>query len=274
MTSIPYGVVYVIENTITGAVYIGQTVDVVNRWSQHRSLLQQARHSNHHLQRSWKKHGASAFEFTVIDTAKDAAELNETERFYIEYLRCCGAVLYNCREGGDSSKRLTPLPPVSAETRRKRSETLKSKGIRPSAKATEAARQTSIGRKKTPEEQAKWHAANIERMQSEPYRRAMSDLKRGVKLGHYIITDKMQAKWEAQTGQAEDPGQTNLRIAAMVENQPLRRFRSPDGVVYETRNVTGFARDHGLHERLLHHVVSGKQKHHRGWTLVKQEDGS
>lgn len=274
MVSKSYGVVYIIENTITGAAYIGQTVNVINRWSQHRSLLQQARHTNRYMQRSWKKHGAACFEFAIIDTADSADMLNELERFHIEYLRYCGAVLYNCREGGDSSKRIIPRPPINAETRQRRSETLKRKGIRPSPEAAEAARQVSIGRKKTPKERAKWRAANIERMQSEPYRQAMSDLKRGVKLGTYKVTDKMQAKWEAQKGLIEDPEQTARRIAAMVENQPLRRFRSPDGLIYETRNVTGFARQHGLHERLIHHLVSGKQKHHRGWTLVEQEDSS
>lgn len=273
MNSTAYGVVYIIENTVTGMAYIGQTIYLANRWSGHRSLLEQGRHGNQYLQRSWDKHGASAFEFVVIDEATNSDELNETEAFYIGYLRYCGAKLYNCREGGRSARRLLPRPPISNETRQKRSETLKQKGIRPSLIAQERARQASTGRQKTPEEIERWRAANVPQMQTDEYRAAMSQALKGKKKSGYTITDAVRAQWDAKRGQREAPEQTRRRIAAMTKSRPIARFQAPDGSIYETRNIAELARQHGLHERLLHYVASGKQKHHRRWTLVTREEG-
>lgn len=41
---------------------------------------------------------------------------------------------------------------------------------------------------------------------------------------------------------------------------------SPDGVLYEGRGLTQFAREHGLHERTFRKLVAGTVHNHRGWT--------
>ena len=59
--------VYVIRNTQNGHRYIGSSVDVPERWSQHRGYLRKGTHGNDHLQNAWKKHGEEAFRFEVIE---------------------------------------------------------------------------------------------------------------------------------------------------------------------------------------------------------------
>jgi len=58
--------VYKITNTVTGDFYIGSSVNLRERLSQHRRAIRGNRHINTHLQRSWNKYGESAFEFNPI----------------------------------------------------------------------------------------------------------------------------------------------------------------------------------------------------------------
>ena len=50
-------------------VYVGQTNNKNARWANHRSKLRRGIHDNIHLQRSWSKHGESAFNFMVVEYA-------------------------------------------------------------------------------------------------------------------------------------------------------------------------------------------------------------
>lgn len=47
--------------------YIGSTVNAYDRFQQHRAELDKGRHCNRHLQRSWVKYGASAFDLLLIE---------------------------------------------------------------------------------------------------------------------------------------------------------------------------------------------------------------
>jgi group I intron endonuclease len=87
-TSIPG--IYLITNTVTGKVYIGQAVNIRRRWESHRHYLAAGTHRNCHLQRSWIKRGPEAFVFSIfrdlshVPTTDRATALNEAE---IEALR-------------------------------------------------------------------------------------------------------------------------------------------------------------------------------------------
>jgi len=59
--------VYYIRNTVTGMLYVGSAMILNTRLNQHRSLLRSGRHPNSHLQRSWNKHGATAFEIVIAE---------------------------------------------------------------------------------------------------------------------------------------------------------------------------------------------------------------
>ena len=49
--------VYRIQNIINEKNYIGSTVNLCRRSRNHRSKLERNKHSNPHLQKSWRKYG-------------------------------------------------------------------------------------------------------------------------------------------------------------------------------------------------------------------------
>lgn len=262
-----FGAVYAISNTQTGHIYIGQSVNAYQRWQQHQSSLKRGRHQNRHLQHAWKHYGAHAFEWGILEHAATAEALDELEAFYISYLRACGAQLYNFRSGGHADRRLVGMPPASPQERARRSAWARTNNIRPSPLAIARARLASLGRQKSQQEIERWREHNdwVGGKRDEEFCRRVSAGTRGKQKTR---TPALQAKWEAQRGRKEPPEQTARRIAAQVANRPVYAFRSPDGAVFHTQNISQFARDHGLHPRLLAYVVEGKQRHHRGWTLV------
>jgi DNA-binding CsgD family transcriptional regulator len=50
-------------------------------------------------------------------------------------------------------------------------------------------------------------------------------------------------------------------------------FRSPDGTIHAAKTMTDLAHEFGLSEKKLSDVKQGRRAHHKGWTLVQQNDG-
>jgi len=76
--------IYVITNTITDTVYVGQSVQPESRWRQHRSELRKFNHYNTLFQKAWNQYGESAFIFEVVErlplqVSKDVLKIAERE---------------------------------------------------------------------------------------------------------------------------------------------------------------------------------------------------
>lgn len=99
--------IYCIENIIDHKKYIGQSVNIERRFSQHKHLLKNGKHENEHLQRAWDKYGNDAFNFYILQECAEE-ELDELEVNYINMFnstdRDCG---YNFESGGRKNKRLS-----------------------------------------------------------------------------------------------------------------------------------------------------------------------
>lgn len=65
--------IYAITNTANNKQYVGQSLDVLQRWRQHRHRLDEGTHLNARLQAAWKLHGADAFVFQVLRVCEPAA---------------------------------------------------------------------------------------------------------------------------------------------------------------------------------------------------------
>jgi group I intron endonuclease len=77
--------IYVIINTITHDVYVGQAVNLIGRWKVHFRKLVKGKHPNKKLQNDFSKYGRGAFEFHRVEIC--AVEfLCEKEGHYIKVL--------------------------------------------------------------------------------------------------------------------------------------------------------------------------------------------
>ena len=78
--------IYLIKNNITNKVYIGQSIDIKRRWSEHKARAFNLENNCAHkpLYSSMRKYGLEAFSFKVICECMPE-ELNEKEKFYINF---------------------------------------------------------------------------------------------------------------------------------------------------------------------------------------------
>ena len=89
--------IYCIQTLVNNKVYIGQSVCIENRWSQHLNSLKNGNNDNRYLQEDWNEYGESSFSFRILEEcAKE--ELDEKESFYISQFH--SSLIYNLTDGG------------------------------------------------------------------------------------------------------------------------------------------------------------------------------
>lgn len=71
--------IYKIENLINGKIYIGQSIHIEKRWTEHCRLS-----SNSLISKAIKKYGKENFSFQIIKEVSDLTELNNLEAKYIK----------------------------------------------------------------------------------------------------------------------------------------------------------------------------------------------
>lgn len=103
--------VYKITNNVNGKVYIGQSINIKERWKDHiRTLNKQNSHSTL-LQRAWNKHKPESFSFEILELCMED-DLDDVEIKYIELYDSINNG-YNIESGGNKNKRM------SEETKKK-----------------------------------------------------------------------------------------------------------------------------------------------------------
>ena len=90
--------IYYIQNTKTGELYIGQSIDVDKRKQQHFGKLKSNTHFNNHLQNSYNKYGEDCFIFSVIEYC-DSSQLDDLEQKYMDFFNVQNNG-FNICEGG------------------------------------------------------------------------------------------------------------------------------------------------------------------------------
>lgn len=84
LATTPVTGVYIIRNETSSRTYVGSSIDVAKRLFSHLSLLRRGKHHSPTLQRSWDKHGESAFIFQMVETVLDPRILLEREQAWID----------------------------------------------------------------------------------------------------------------------------------------------------------------------------------------------
>lgn len=87
-----------VKNKINGKVYIGQSVNIEERWRKHKGLYDF--NSVSLLRLAMKKYKVENFEFIVLEEC-DASDLNKRERYFIEKYKA-DKEGYNILPGGES----------------------------------------------------------------------------------------------------------------------------------------------------------------------------
>lgn len=79
------GGIYQIENTVTGARYIGRTVNLVRRQAEHLAELRSGWHYNTKLQRSFSKHGENVFRFKLLVSVRNENLRRALEQTWLDH---------------------------------------------------------------------------------------------------------------------------------------------------------------------------------------------
>lgn len=91
--------IYKITNLLNGKVYIGQSINIVQRLNRHKNY--DKRYSHYPLYQAFNKEGIENFSFEVLEEC-DINSLNEREKFWIKYYNSFHEG-YNQTEGGAGS---------------------------------------------------------------------------------------------------------------------------------------------------------------------------
>jgi group I intron endonuclease len=190
------GCIYVIENTVNGKKYIGQTGNLKYRQWRHFNLLTRGKHENSHLQNAFNKYGESAFIFKILVDNLPEHYMDDMERGFIATFRTTSREHgYNLSSGGHKNKKAAP---ESIEKQRqsmfrlhnnpnyrnpnkgkKRSEEIREKisqfhkGKKTSPETKEKMRLASLGKPKSPEHKAKMRGRKKSPEHTEKHRQSL-----------------------------------------------------------------------------------------------------
>lgn len=94
--------IYKIENLINKKIYIGKSIDILNRWKEHKTNYKNLA-KDCTLYRAIRKYGVDNFSFTVVEECEPINEvLNEREKYWINYYNSFKKG-YNDTYGGDGN---------------------------------------------------------------------------------------------------------------------------------------------------------------------------
>lgn len=159
-------IIYGIIRRETGDAYVGSTVSLSERWSEHRRQLRRGEHHCRYLQRAWNKYGASAFDFSVLE----AVTCRSREERYLAELSWIGHIgTYNHLVPSERSGQFVVRPD---DRLRRRNSALAKKAADPAYRAFLEERGRAIAAlQRSPEARARM-ALHTARRWQEPEERA------------------------------------------------------------------------------------------------------
>lgn len=105
--------IYCIENLVDKKKYIGQSRNIYKRWNFHKSSLNNKRHTNDFLQKSWNEYGSDKFQFYILEEC-EIADLNAREKYWIAHYDTAKAG-YNLTLGGDAPYLSKPCSDITKQ---------------------------------------------------------------------------------------------------------------------------------------------------------------
>jgi len=133
------GIIYLVRNVVNHRVYVGQTTRTLSARSfEHNYDMQHASSTRFH--RALRKYGPDSFDWQIIDEAETEQELNEKEKYWIQFYKSFDpAHGYNLTLGGEGGAKTQEVrdklsaalkgKPLPLETRMKMSATRKGRKL-------------------------------------------------------------------------------------------------------------------------------------------------
>lgn len=246
------GSIYLIENMISGKIYIGSTDrNFQYRKKEHKYDLRHNKHDNQYLQNSWNKYGESAFVFTEIEKTDNPEHTHERELYWVNY--------YVLLWGEDYVYNIKPVE-RSAFGRKKKAVTEDTR-----AKMRESSRK----RFETPIEREKNRQAAIAGQQRR-------------KENGYILIQSEDAKRKLSEAAKERYAngfkielkpltEQHREAISNAQSKVWKGFISPDGIVYrDVVNLVAFCKQYSLDNAAMQRVANGKSKTHKGWKRIEE----
>jgi group I intron endonuclease len=106
--------IYAIINVVSQKIYVGSSIDVINRLEYHQAKFRRGLHWNPHMQSAWDKYGEEKFEFYLIRKCGED-KLIQLEQLWISKLNAFGRGGYNMAPVAGSTRGMK----LSLETRAK-----------------------------------------------------------------------------------------------------------------------------------------------------------
>ena len=93
--------IYKIENKINGKIYIGQSINITERWYQHKydAVREERLAYNSIIHKAFRKYGIENFSFEILEECP-SEDLDEKERYWIQELNTIQPNGYNIMPGG------------------------------------------------------------------------------------------------------------------------------------------------------------------------------
>jgi len=218
---------YRITNLLSGKIYIGQTVNVNRRWSDHKWLSKNK--PEQYIHHAMNKYGIENFTFEVIAECKSSDDANETEKqLIIQYDSRNSEKGYNLAPGGDIPwnlglpKELNPLTgiPRSEEVKKKISEGNLGK-IMPSCSEEKKKKLSEMysGRILPREQVEKIAKANTGKFRSSETKRKLSESHAGEK--HHMFGKHVSQETKKKISKALSGRKTNKEARIKMSNAKL-----------------------------------------------------
>lgn len=222
--------IYKIINLLNNQIYIGSSVNIYGRFSQHKWQLRKNNHGNLHLQRAWNKYGENNFKFKILEKTKSKENLLEKEQFYINFFK----PHYNiCKIAGSNSG------VIRTEEWKKRIGN-SNKGKPASENCKKAVRKANYGRKHNEEAKKKIGKAAKGRKMSKKHLKKLIEISKNriytneirqnmsnastVKKAilQYSLDGKFIKKWDSISQAAKEYNTTKNNIISCLKNKNNR----------------------------------------------------
>lgn len=146
--------IYLITNKVNGKKYVGQSIDIEERWKSH---IWESKKSEYIIHRAMRKYGIDNFDFSILEECS-VDKLNEREIYWISELDTYNNG-YNMTIGGEGH--LLYLDPKEREQKKKEAAIRRSKKYRDSHKEERRELQRKY-RKNNPDYVKKWEEKHKE----------------------------------------------------------------------------------------------------------------